>query len=74
MATVNRTGKTNAKKGVDDYNAYREFHDREVEGHLIAAFVVFCGMENMEGMFLYVPLGYMPIWTLKVLCSHHNYH
>jgi len=47
-ATINRTGKTNAKKGVDDYNAYRDFHDREVEGHILAAFMVFCGMENME--------------------------
>ena len=55
--------KTNAKKGVDDYNAYREFHDREVEGHIIAAFMVFCGMENMERMFLYVPPGYIPIFV-----------
>lgn len=51
------------KKGVDDYNAYREFHDSEVEGHIIAAFMVFCGMENMEGMFLYVPPGYIPIFV-----------
>lgn len=55
--------KTNAKKGVDDYNAYREFHDREVEGHIIAAFMVFCGMANMERMFLYVPPGYIPIFV-----------
>ena len=51
------------KKGVDDYNAYREFHDSEVEGHIIAAFMVFCGMENMEGMFLHVPPGYIPIFV-----------
>ena len=53
-ATINRTGKTNAKKGVDDYNAYRDFHDREVEGHILAAFMVFCGMENMEGVFFLI--------------------
>lgn len=52
-----------AKKEVYDYNAYREFHDCEVEGHIIAAFMVSCGMENMESMFLYVPPGYIPIFV-----------
>lgn len=39
-ASINRSGKTNAKKGADDYNAYKEFHEREIEGHVIAAFMV----------------------------------
>ena len=40
------------QKGVEDYNSYRDFHDREVEGHIIAAFMVLCGMEKMEGVYL----------------------
>lgn len=53
-ATINRTGKTNAKKGADDYNSYKEFHEREIEGHVIAAFMVFCGMQGMEGVSIYI--------------------
>lgn len=51
-ATINRTGKTNAQKGADDYNAYRDFHDREIDGHIVAAFMVFAGMGVIEGVFL----------------------
>lgn len=40
------------QKKVEDYNSYRDFHDREVEGHIIAAFMVLCGMEKMEGVYL----------------------
>ena len=33
---MNRTGKTNAKKGPKvDFNAYKDFHDREIEAHII---------------------------------------
>ncbi len=48
---MNRTGKTNAKKGAHkDYNAYKDFHEREVEGHIIASFMTYAGMEKMEGL------------------------
>lgn len=53
-ATINRTGKTNAKKGAADYNSYKEFHEREVEGHVIASFMVYSGMHSMEGMFNFI--------------------
>ena len=39
-ASINRTGKTNASKGVDNhYNEYSEFHAREIEAHICAAFM-----------------------------------
>ena len=47
---MNRTGKTNAKKGPKvDYNAYKDFHDRETEAHIIASFMKFAGMTSIEG-------------------------
>ena len=47
---MNRTGKTNAKRGPkEDYNAFKEFHDREIEGHVIASFMAYTGMNSMEG-------------------------
>ena len=47
---MNRTGKTNAKKGsAKDYNAFRDFHDREVEAHIIASFLTHIGAPNLEG-------------------------
>ena len=49
-ASMNRTGKTNAKRGPkEDYNAFKEFHDREIEGHVIASFMTYTGMNSMEG-------------------------
>ena len=50
--SMNRTGKSNAKKGPEkDYNAYRDFTDRETEAHIIARWLKFVGMTNMEGDF-----------------------
>lgn len=47
---MNRNGKTNAKKGPDeDYNAYKEFFERETEGHVIARWMTFAGMEEPKG-------------------------
>lgn len=49
-ASMNRTGKTNAKKGPHkDYNAYRDFHEREFEGHILSAFMEYAGMKDVEG-------------------------
>ena len=51
-ASMNRTGKSNAKKGPEkDYNAYRDFTDRETEVHIIARWMKFVGMTSMEGDF-----------------------
>lgn len=49
-ASMNRTGKTNASKGVDKhYNEYKEFHERETEAHICAAFMEMAGMSKMDG-------------------------
>ena len=49
-ASMNRNGRTNAKSGPDkDYNAYKEFFDRETEGHLLARWMEFVGMHKLEG-------------------------
>ena len=49
-ASMNRTGKSNAKKGPDeDYNAFRDFTDRESEAHIITRWMAFVGMTDMEG-------------------------
>ena len=49
-ASMNRTGKTNAKKGpLKDYNAYQDFHDREFESHVVSAFMDYAGMKSVEG-------------------------
>lgn len=50
-ASMNRTGKTNASKGVHNYyNEYKEFSDRETEAHICAAFMQMSGMATMNGM------------------------
>ena len=39
-ASMNRTGKFNAAKGVKThYNEYKDFHSREVEAHICASFM-----------------------------------
>ena len=49
-ASINRTAKTNAAKGVEShYNEYKDFHKCEVEGHICAAFMEMYEMRNMEG-------------------------
>ena len=57
MASMNRTGKSNAAKGVENhYNEYSEFHLRETEGHVVASFMEMMemmGMKNMEGSIYY---------------------
>jgi hypothetical protein len=46
---MNRTGKTNAKKGTDlDYNAFKDFFVRETEAHVISRWMEFVGMESIE--------------------------
>ena len=48
-ASINRTGKTNAAKGVENhYNEYSEFHAREVEAHICASFIEMTEMEKIS--------------------------
>lgn len=48
---MNRTGKSNAKKGPEeDYNAFKDFIDRETEAHIISRWMVFAGMTDMKGI------------------------
>ena len=52
MASTTRTGKTNAAKDVHNhYNEYSEFHAREVEGHICAAFMEKMKMKKLDGKF-----------------------
>ena len=46
-ASINRTGKTNAGKGVE--NHYSEFHARETEAHICASFMEMTGMQTISG-------------------------
>jgi len=49
-ASMNRSGKTNARKGPEkDYNAFKEFFDRETEGHIVASWMNFTGMMSLGG-------------------------
>ena len=49
-ASINRTGKTNASKGVENnYNEYSEFHARETEAHICASFMEMTGMNKITG-------------------------
>ena len=46
---MNRTGKTNAAKGIEKkYNEYREFHEREIEAHICAAFMEMANMVTLD--------------------------
>ena len=49
-ASMNRTGKYNAAKGVENhYNEYKDFHDREIEAHICASFMEMSGLKNLAG-------------------------
>ena len=49
-ASINRTGKTNAAKGVEKhFNEYSEFHARETEAHICASFMEMIGMKSPTG-------------------------
>ena len=61
---MNRTGKTTAKKGPhDEYKAFRDFHDREIEAHILASFLTHIGATSLKGQFE-VTLGQGQIHTL----------
>ena len=50
-ASINRAGKTNATKGVENhFNEYSEFHKRGIEAHHYASFMEMMGMNNITGI------------------------
>lgn len=52
---MNKTGKTNAKKGPDqDYNAYKDFFTRETEGHIIAKWMLFAGVDDLQSKYSFL--------------------
>ncbi|XP_044167344.1 uncharacterized protein LOC122951395 [Acropora millepora] len=66
MASTNRTGISNAAKGVENhYNEYSEFHLRETEGHVVASFMEMMGMKNMEDK----PHVILPDATVSPTCQ-----
>ncbi|XP_031555869.1 uncharacterized protein LOC116292658 isoform X2 [Actinia tenebrosa] len=76
-ASMNRCGKNNAAKGVHNHhNQYKDFHSREIEGHICASFMEMCVMKKLED----VPTCDMPDpesdnqlrteWLLS-LCKNH---
>lgn len=49
VASMNHTGKFTAKKGpYNEYNAFKEFFDRETEAHIIAAWLSFAGIQKIS--------------------------
>ena len=57
-ASMNRTGKFNAAKGVHThYNEYKDFHSREVEAHICASFMEMCGMSKLDGNYFNINSG-----------------
>ena len=73
MASINRTRKSNAAKGVENhYNEYSEFHLRETEGHVVASFMEMMGMKNMEGSIYYTLNHFSIISSEKIISSYEN--
>ncbi|PFX23522.1 hypothetical protein AWC38_SpisGene11929 [Stylophora pistillata] len=55
-ASMNRSGKTNARKGPEkDYNSYKDFFDRQTEAHIVAAWMQFSGMAQIHDKLLKSP-------------------
>ena len=67
-ASINRTGKTNARKGVHShYNEYKEFHEREIEGHICAAFMEMSSMTKLEGTYnAFIRLNCLHLITIMI--------
>ena len=50
---MTRSCSSNAKKGPKrDYNAFKDFHISESEGHILAAWMKFAGMTSLKGLIL----------------------
>ena len=49
-SNINKTGKTNASKGVEShFNEYSEFHALEIEAHILAYFMEMTEMKYTGG-------------------------
>ncbi|CAH3041599.1 unnamed protein product, partial [Porites evermanni] len=47
---VNRSACSNARQGPrKQYNAFKDFHDSETTAHILAAWMQFTGMNDIEG-------------------------
>ena len=58
-ASINRTGKTNAAKGVEShYDEYSEFHAKETEAHICTSFMEMTGMKKITGKNTFLYIGY----------------
>ena len=54
-SSMNRNGKANAKKGPErDYNANKEFFGRESEAHVLAKWMNFAEINNIEGLIIFI--------------------
>ena len=77
VASMNRTGKFTAKTGpYDEYNAFKEFFDRETEAHIIAAWLSFAGIQKMSGDQCRCWIKMIPVlygFNLKVYISNHKF-
>ena len=50
QSLMTRTNSSNAKEGPKkDYNAFKDFNISETEGHILAAWMHFIGMDSIEG-------------------------
>jgi hypothetical protein len=57
-ASINRTGKSNAAKGVENhYNEHSEFHAREIEAHICSSFMKMNGMRTPDGIYSLIKQG-----------------
>ena len=71
-ASMNRTFKTNAAKGVNNhYNEYKEFHQREIEAHVCASFMEMSGMKTFDGKHKILCLIISPFYGHIIVWFHY---
>jgi len=74
-ASMNRTFKTNAAKGVNNhYNEYKEFHQWEIEAHVCAFFMEMSGMITFDGKHKLISpfYGHIIVWFYYFSFHIHN--
>lgn len=70
-ASMNRTGKSNASKGVHThYNEYKDFLAREIEAHICASFMHMCNMPEMDCKSINHILVYYTYYTMRLKISN----
>lgn len=75
-ASMNRTFKTNAAKGVNNhYNEYKEFHQWEIEAHVCAFFMEMSGMITFDGKHKLISpfYGHIIVWFYYFSFHIHNF-